>query len=298
MRRIILFVFALIYLSGCSKEYKIGKILIVNEAKTELNANISDMAEELIKHSKNLTTTGPEKSNSTLKITISDSDFRPNRESQGDRLGVTLTLTATLKDKGVQIIQSEGISDKDTKQIKAEESLKSALINAIQRLDYQCTIKKYTEDELIKKFDSPRLSKWEKETILSELGERVNTATAKDYKKLFDFLYKKCFLSNPKEFGDKIIGILSSADISKFGLTEEEKDSIATRIARYSLSREPYIQIHTISILGKIGSQVAQSILFTLSTGSTNRSVREHAKEVLSELEKKSSNPDHIVISK
>ncbi|MGB9601112.1 MAG: hypothetical protein ACPL7I_11210, partial [Myxococcota bacterium] len=96
--------------SGCSKEYSVGKIFVVDETTTNKDLNLSEMAEKLIKKTKNIGIKSTDNSNSTLKITVSEMTVSKDKNKIKNRYSVNLTLTATLKDNSIQIFQSESSS--------------------------------------------------------------------------------------------------------------------------------------------------------------------------------------------
>ncbi|MGB9600418.1 MAG: hypothetical protein ACPL7I_07680, partial [Myxococcota bacterium] len=169
--------------------------------------------------------------------------------------------------------------------------------NALLKLDYQCSIRKYKEEELFKLFEDKRLTRWQKETIIDEIGSRLSSGLIVNYEGIWKFLYS-IFLKDNKQYGEKILGILSSADFSKFNLSEERKSNLAEALINYSIGKEAHIQMHTISILAKLNNEISRAYIFTLSTGSTNKNIREHAKEVRDALEKRINTPDHTITSK
>ncbi len=296
MKKILLIFTVLNFIIACSKEYNIGKIYIVDETQMGGELNLSDIAEHLIKKTKNIGISNPEGSNSTLKITLSETNTQPDRAKIKNRLGISLTLTAKLKDSGIQIFQSDStISDSNIQDVHSQ--IKVLLKDAITKLDYQCTIRKYNEDELLKIFDSKKSLRWQRETIIDELGGRIASGKITDYKKIYRFLFDN-FTNNNKEYRDKIIGIFSSVDISRFGLNDEEKSILASKLIKYSIGREVYIQIHTISILSKINNYISRSYIFALSTGSDKKSVRDHAREVFNEIEHRNNLTDNTITSK
>ncbi len=298
MRRINFLIFAILLFSACSKEYNVGKIFVVDETQSNKNLNISEIAEKLLRETRHIGVTSPEKSDSTLKITLSEINVSRDKSKVRNRFSITLTLTASDKNKGLQIFQSDSIGTQDINLQDPYSQIKVLLYDAILKLDYQCNIRKHSEDELIKFYEDKKTAKWQRETIIDEIGNRLNTNLVQNYDKVFNFLYSECFLKQHRDYGDKVIGILSSSDFSRFRLSDRAKNEIPVTLAKYSLEREPHIQIHTISILAKIDNDISRSIIFTLSTGSTNRNVREHAKEVLSELKKRNSDSDNIVTAK
>ncbi|MCX7944938.1 MAG: hypothetical protein N2746_10570 [Deltaproteobacteria bacterium] len=293
----LIYILLSIWVSSCSREYNIGKIHIIDETNLKYSVNISDIAEKLIKGTTYLDTTEPSKSNSSLKITLSEINISTDKSKVINRYNVTLTLTTTTKGNGIQIFQTTSSLQSDINQNESTSQIRYLLHDAFVKLDYQCKIRKFKEEKLFKAFESKKTIRWMREAILDEINNRLNSNSIQDNETAFNFLYN-CFLKQPREFGDKIIGILSSYDFSKIKLDERTKDQISLKLARYCLEREPHIQIHTINILGKIDTEIARSIIFTLSTGSVNRSVREHAKEVLSELEKRNNITNNIFTSK
>lgn len=298
MRRIhIILLIILTIISGCSKEYNVGKIFVVDETTIGNELNLSEMTEKLIKETKNIGIKNPENSNSTLKITLSEVNVSKDRSKIKNRYNIRLVLTATLKDNNVQIFQSDSSSILDTDIKDSYSQIKVMLYDALLKLDYQCTIRKYKEEELYKLFDNNKITKWQKETIIDEIGSRLTSGLIINYENAWDFLYNS-FLKHNKQYGEKIIGIFSSIDFAKLKISKQKKTQLAELLIKYSVGKEAYIQIHTITILSKINDELSRAYIFTLSTGSPNKNIREHAKEVLNELEKNNDITDNTITSK
>lgn len=288
---------SIIFFFGCSKEYIVGKIQISDETNLNLNVNISEIAERLLKNTKYIGISSPDRANSSLKITLSEINISNDKRIVKNRYKISLSLTVSTNNE-FNIFYAESTERNDLATKDTATLIKYLLHDSIQKLDYQCKIRKYNESELTRLFMDKKTTKWQKEAIIEEAGNRLNNSSIKGKDNIFNFLYSLCFLKFSKEYGDKIIGIFSSTDFSKLNLNEDRKNEISSVLTKYSLDKEPHIQIHTITILGKIGNDLARAIIFTFSTGSQNKNVRDHAKEVLNELQKKGDYLNNIITSK
>ncbi len=297
MRRIQLIIFSISILGGCSAEYSVGKIMVIDETQSSTKIDISETAERLLKELKNIRTGDPANSNSTLKITISETNSMRETGRGRNRYHISLLLTATFKDGNIQIFQSDSTSNSEINKVDPDSQIKILLYDSLLKIDYQCTIRKREEQNLFKIFADKKTSKWQRETIIDEISNRLTTNNVKDIQSVYNFLFQT-FTTKKSDFGEKIIGILSSTDISRFNLNDTQKELLTKELIRYSLGKEAHIQIHVITILSKLKNDIAKSYIFTLSTGSTIKSVQSHAKEVLNELNKNNTNTNHTITSK
>jgi|GEM_PF-2023883 len=273
-------------LTGCSREYKVGKISVVDETSINAKVDIAQTAEELLKGMKNIGTTNPSNSNATLKINISETNSMKERGKGKNRYSVSITMTATLKDSRIEIFQSESTSVSEADIRNAEAQIKTIIYDALLKLDYQCSLRRVEEKRLVERFNDRKTPLWQKEAIIDEIGNRINTNRLENREAMFKFLVDN-FSPKRREIGDKILGILSSTDINKFSLSDNQKDILSNELVRYSIGRETHIMIHTITLLSKIGNTSAKAFIFALSTGSPNKDVRNYAKEIYDEINKR-----------
>jgi len=271
---------------GCSREYKVGKISVVDETSINAKVDIAQTAEELLKGMKNIGTTNPSNSNATLKINISETNSMKERGKGKNRYSVSITMTATLKDSRIEIFQSESTSVSEADIRNAEAQIKTIIYDALLKLDYQCSLRRVEEKRLVERFNDRKTPLWQKEAIIDEIGNRINTNRLENREAMFKFLVDN-FSPKRREIGDKILGILSSTDINKFSLSDNQKDILSNELVRYSIGRETHIMIHTITLLSKIGNTSAKAFIFALSTGSPNKDVRNYAKEIYDEINKR-----------
>jgi len=285
MKRLFIYFLFAILLVNCSREYKIGKISVVDEARLS-NIDIAQIAEELIKGMKNIGISNPSNSNATLKITLVQTNSLKEKGKGKNRYSISASMTATLKDGKIEIFQSESTSYSEADIKNAEVQIKSLLYDALLKLDYQCSIRKLEEAYLLQRFNEKKTPPWQREAIIDEIGNRINSNRITDRDSIFQFLINN-FSPKKRDIGDKILGILSSMDIGRFKLSDDQKERLVNEVVRYSIGRENHILIHAINILGKIDNLSARSFIFALSTGSNNNEIRNYAREVYNELNKR-----------
>lgn len=288
---------SLLSIGGCSREYSVGKILVVDETQSSPAIDIQTTAERLLKGLKNIKADDPSRSNATLRITLNETNIHKEKGRGKNRYHISLLLTATLKDGSIQIFQSESTSSSEIDKVDPHSQINGLLSDALLKLDYQCTIRKKKEGDLFSIFYDKKTAVWQCETVLEEIANRISSDDIRDRQAVWKFLLQ-AFTSRKKECGEKIIGIMSSMDISKFYLSENQKDLLSKELIRYCIGKETYIQIHVITILSKLNNDIAKSFIFTLSTGSTNKTVQNHAKEALNEIERRNISPTHTITSK
>jgi len=285
MKRLFIYFLFAILLVSCSREYKVGKISVVDEARLS-NIDIAQIAEELIKGMKNIGISNPSNSNATLKITLVQTNSLKEKGKGKNRYSISASMTATLKDGKIEIFQSESTSYSEADSKNAEVQIKSLLYDALLKLDYQCSIRKLEEAYLLQRFNEKKTPPWQRESIIDEIGNRINSNRITDRDSIFQFLINN-FSPKKRDIGDKILGILSSMDIDRFKLSDDQKERLVNEVVRYSIGRENHILIHAINILGKIDNLSARSFIFALSTGSNNNEIRNYAREVYNELNKR-----------
>ncbi|MCX7959696.1 MAG: hypothetical protein N3B13_11680, partial [Deltaproteobacteria bacterium] len=175
MKRITFILLNLLIFANCSKEYSVGKIYVVDETQANTKINLSETAENLLKKTKYIGITNPEKSNATLKITLSETNISRDKSKIRNRYNISLTLTATSRENKIQIFQAESSGTSDINHHDIDSQIKTLLYDAIVRLDYQCKIRRYTEDELINMYFEKKTSGWKKSTIIDEMSTRITT---------------------------------------------------------------------------------------------------------------------------